>query len=98
MRNRFRICEDNDRSNEHRHPSQAGERAEVDLVLENSDRKKVIAVEIKRTLAPKLGRGFTESVQTIGATKGYVVIPKGEAFPLAESVTAMSSPEFLGRF
>jgi len=68
--------------------------AEVDLVLEAPDGSTTI-FEIKRTLSPKLNPGFIESMKTIGATKGYFIIPEGDSFPLSENVTAMCLSDFL---
>jgi predicted AAA+ superfamily ATPase len=62
--------------------------AEVDLVLE-ARTGEITAIEIKRTLAPKLTPGFRESMETLGASKGYILMPEGEPFPLSESVTAL---------
>ncbi len=71
--------------------------AEVDLVLE-SPSGEVTAIEIKRTLAPKLTHGFIESMQTLGATRGFILMPSGEPFPLSDSATAQSLPNFLKMF
>ena len=70
--------------------------AEVDLVLENPSGE-TVALEIKRTLSPKLTPGFLESMNTLQATKGYYIIPQGETFPLSESVTAISLSDYLAR-
>ena len=70
--------------------------AEVDLVLENP-LGETIALEIKRTLSPKLTPGFVESMKTLQAAKGYYIIPQGETFPLSESVTAISLADYLAR-
>jgi predicted AAA+ superfamily ATPase len=68
--------------------------AEVDLVLKTSGGES-IAIEIKRTLSPKLSPGFVESMKTIQASRGVFIIPQGESFPLSDTVSAMSLPEFL---
>ena len=68
--------------------------AEVDLVLE-APAGEVTAIEIKRTLAPKLTPGFRESMDTLGATRGCILIPGGDPFPLSESVTAQPLAQFL---
>jgi len=68
--------------------------AEVDLVLETSGGD-VTAIEIKRTRSPKLTPGFIESMQTLGASRGYYLIPEGDAFPLSASVEAQSLSQFL---
>ena len=70
--------------------------AEVDLVMENQSGV-TVAVEIKRTLSPKLSPGFVESMKTLEATKGYYIIPQGVTFPLSESVTAISLADFLAQ-
>lgn len=68
--------------------------AEVDLVLETSGGD-VTAIEIKRTLSPKLTPGFIESMETLGASRGYYLIPEGDSFPLSASVEAQSLAQFL---
>lgn len=72
--------------------TQAG--AEVDLVLEFPSGE-IHAIEIKRTLSPKLTPAFLESMRTLGATRGTFLMPLGESYPLSESVNAMSLPAFL---
>jgi predicted AAA+ superfamily ATPase len=74
--------------------TQAG--AEIDLVLESSSGE-VIAIEIKRTLSPKLSPAFLESAKTLQATRGYFLTPGGDSYLLSESVTAISLPEFLSQ-
>ena len=74
--------------------TQAG--AEVDLVLESPQR--VVAVEIKRTLSPKVTPAFLESMRTLGATEGVIVMPAGAAYPLADRVRATGLLGFLGEF
>ena len=68
--------------------------SELDLVLENRSGG-IHAVEIKRTLSPKISRGFTEAMQSLNATCGFFIMPKGKAFPLSKNVTALSLAEFL---
>jgi uncharacterized protein len=62
--------------------------AEVDLVIEQPDGK-VNAVEIKRTLSPKLTLSLIESMETLRADRGIIVIPKGESYPHSKNVSAM---------
>lgn len=62
--------------------------AEIDLVLEGP-RRRVIAVEIKRTLSPVLSKGFRLGFVDVAATEGFVVMPAGSRFPLAEQVEAL---------
>jgi len=71
-------------------------KAEVDLVLESASGE-ITAVEIKRTLSPKLTPGFLESMETLGAKRGYFITPGGDSFPLSAKVEATSLLEFLNR-
>lgn len=68
--------------------------AEVDLVLESPQGERV-AIEIKRTLSPKLTPGLIESMKTLQADRGILLIPEGNAFPLSKQVMAMSLPDYL---
>ena len=70
--------------------------AEVDLVVEYPSGE-IVALEIKRTLAPKLTAGFVTSMETLQATTGYFIIPQGETFPLSPSVTAISLSDYLAQ-
>jgi predicted AAA+ superfamily ATPase len=68
--------------------------AEVDLVMEHPGGE-VVAVEIKRTLSPKLSPGLLECMTTLEADRGVIVIPEGETFPRSETVCAFGLSEFL---
>jgi len=62
--------------------------AEIDLVLEGP-RRRVIAIEIKRTLAPVVSKGFQLGCQDVRATERYYVIPAGERYPLGHETEAV---------
>jgi len=66
----------------------------VDLVIERANGD-VVVVEIKRTLSPKLTLGLLQSMETLGAKRGTIVIPEGESFPLSKSVNACVLRVFL---
>jgi predicted AAA+ superfamily ATPase len=68
--------------------------AEVDLVIEQADGR-IHAIEIKRTLSPKVTPGLVESMKTLDARRGFLVIPEGEAYQLSKSVTAVGLRTFL---
>ncbi len=72
--------------------TQAG--AEVDLVIEQPD-DKITAVEIKRTLSPKVTPGLIESMETLRADRGFIVIPEGKSYPLSKTVSAIGLAEYL---
>ncbi|MGB1130493.1 MAG: ATP-binding protein [Haloferula sp.] len=68
--------------------------AEVDLVIEQADGE-ILAVEIKRTLSPKVTPGLVESMKTLGSDRGVIVIPEGESYPLSNQVAAIGLSQFL---
>lgn len=68
--------------------------AEIDLVIEQNTKQKY-AIEIKRSLAPTLSKGFYLGCEDIGATKRFIVYPGSERFPVAKQVTAISLQEVM---
>jgi predicted AAA+ superfamily ATPase len=68
--------------------------AEVDLVLEGP-KQQVLAVEIKRSLAPQATKGFHSGFVKLRATRGYFVMPEGEGFPIAPRIEAIPLRGFL---
>jgi uncharacterized protein len=70
--------------------------AEIDLLFERAG-KPEIAVEIKRSSAPTLSRGFHLARETLRATESYLVHSGGETWPLAEGVTAIGLADLMRR-
>ena len=70
--------------------------AEVDLILEGPGNR-VFTIEIKRTLSPRVSRGFRSAADDVGATERLYVIPSGESFPMAEGIEAVSLHEMIER-
>lgn len=66
--------------------------AEIDLVLEQGGRP-AIAIEIKRSTAPSLDKGFGVACDDLGITERYVVYPGTERFPLRQGATALGLRE-----
>jgi hypothetical protein len=62
--------------------------AEIDLVIEQNPKKKY-AIEIKRSLAPSVSKGFYLGCEDIGATHQYVVYPGNEQFNAGKNIIAM---------
>jgi predicted AAA+ superfamily ATPase len=62
--------------------------AEIDLVLEINSKKK-FAIEIKRTKAPSLSKGFHLGCQDIKASHKFIVYAGSEQFPISKNVTAI---------
>ena len=61
--------------------------AEIDLLLAWPDGS-LWAVEIKRSLAPKIERGFHEACNDLQPARKFVVYPGREAYPLARDIQA----------
>ncbi len=70
--------------------------AELDLVLEGPGRE-VFAIEIKRSIAPKLTKGFHLAGEDIKATRKFVVYSGEETFSLANDTEAIGLDTFLRR-
>lgn len=68
--------------------------AEIDLIIKHPD-KRLIAIEIKLSSAPKLERGFYEACRDIKPTHRYVVYDGKESFEMRDGVTAISLPQLI---
>jgi len=66
--------------------------AEVDLVLSWRDGRRWV-VEVRRSLAPTLRRGFTEAWDDIQPQRGFVVYAGIERYPLRRNVEAIGLVE-----
>ncbi len=63
--------------------------AECDLILKFPDQK-IWAIEIKRSLSPKVTKGFYYACDDIQANKRYVVYPGEETYPMAQDTEAIN--------
>lgn len=68
--------------------------AESDLVLVTAAGKKY-CIEIKRSAAAKISRGFYETIADIQPEKSFVIVPETEHFPKNEAVWMSSLDHFL---
>lgn len=66
--------------------------AEVDLVLTWRDGREW-AIAVKRTLAPKPGRGLRSALADIGPERSFLVYPGDERYPLGKGVEAIGLSE-----
>ena len=71
----------------HFYRSSAG--AEIDLLLTLPGRTQPWAIEIKRSLAPKLERGFHHACETVLPERKFVVYGGRERYPLASDIEAI---------
>ena len=63
--------------------------AEIDLVLEPPGRAGRWAIEIKRALSAKPGKGFYQACEDIQPAKSFVVYAGAERYPVSEGVQAV---------
>lgn len=66
--------------------------AEIDLLLAWPDGR-LWAVEIKRSLAPKIERGFHAACADLNPARKFVVYPGAERYRLASDIEAVALPE-----
>ena len=69
--------------------------AEIDLVVEFPGGE-TWAVEIKRSLAPKVSRGFHVACEDLAATRAFVVHAGDDRFPITPSVEGIGLVELAG--
>lgn len=67
--------------------------AELDLVIQLGS--ELWAIEIKRTMSPKLSKGFSTAATDIKATHRFFIYAGQEAFPVSEGTFAVGLSEFL---
>jgi len=53
------------------------------------------AIEIKRSTAPTLGRGFEVACTDLGIENRYVVYPGTQSFPMRHGAMAMGLPDLM---
>jgi len=66
--------------------------AEMDLVLDFNDGRR-IAIEIKRGLSVKPGKGFYQSIEDLNPTESYIVYAGEDRYPVADNVEAIGLKE-----
>ena len=69
--------------------------AEIDLVLEHVDGT-LWAVEIKRALSAKVGRGFHQACEDLQPRRAFVVYAGEARYPISETLDAISLRELAG--
>jgi len=67
--------------------------AEIDLILELGGNHGMWAIEIKKGLTTKLGKGFQNAYNDLKPTKSFVVYAGHERYPISENVEAISMQE-----
>ncbi len=67
--------------------------AELDLVLEIPGIQHPIAIEIKRSLTPSLGKGFLNAIRDINAERAFIVYGGKERYPVEKSIEVIGLRE-----
>ena len=70
---------------------------EID-VLAQVPKKGLRAIEIKRSLAPTLGKGFYRALETVAPQRAFVVYSGKERFHISQDVTALPLHELTAIF
>ena len=70
--------------------------AEIDLLLHLPDRR-LWAIEVRRSTAPRAGKGFEIAASDISADERFVVHPGREPFPLSATTTAVPLADLMMR-
>ena len=70
--------------------------AEIDLLLEWPDQR-LWAIEVKRSLSPRLGRGFHQARADLQPEQTFVVIPGEGGYPLANGVEVLGLAQLAER-
>ncbi len=63
--------------------------AEIDLLLKLPGRHQLTAVEIKRSFAPRVQRGFWNAMEDTECDRAFVVYPGEDSWPIAENVNTL---------
>ena len=67
--------------------------AEIDLVMDLGGKHGVWAIEIKRSTAPKISKGFHISINDIKPVKAFIVYTGNERYPKAQNIEAIGLNE-----
>jgi predicted AAA+ superfamily ATPase len=70
--------------------------AEMDLVLEWPGQRRW-AIEVKRSLSPRLAKGFHQARADLQPERTFVVTPAERSFPMAEGVEALGLADLAAR-
>ena len=71
--------------------------AECNLVLTIAN-KPEIAVEIKYTNAPRVGKGLRNSIDDLGTKKNFIICLSKEEFPIADNIIACCMSTFINKY
>lgn len=64
--------------------------AEIDLLLEYGGKHGVWAIEIKRSLAPKIEKSFRCALADLNPSKAFIVYPGAERYPIGQNIEVIT--------
>lgn len=64
--------------------------AEIDLLLEFGKQDGTWAIEIKRSLAPKIEKGFHHAIEDLTPSKIFVVYPGTDRYPKSKEIEVIN--------
>lgn len=67
--------------------------AEIDLILDFGHKHGKWAIEIKRSLSPKLEKGFISALESIQPQKSFIVYSGKERYPISKGIEVISLRE-----
>ena len=70
--------------------------AEIDLLLQLPGQE-LWAIEVKRSSAPRVPRGFRIATADVGAARSFIVYPGEETYPLGDRINATPLPALMRR-
>lgn len=70
--------------------------AEIDLLL-ISPKGKIIGIEIKYSNAPKISKGFYQSIKDLKVDAAYIITPESETYKKAQDIIVCGFIDFLDR-
>jgi len=70
--------------------------AEIDLLLLLPNLE-LWSVEVKRSSAPRVPRGFRIATADVGAARSFIVHPGTDSYPLGDGIVAISLPALMKR-
>ena len=74
--------------------TRAGAEIDLLLLLPNAE---LWAVEVKRSSAPRVPRGFRVAREDVAATRSFIVHPGADTYPLEDDIVAVSLPDLMER-
>ncbi|MCK4293713.1 MAG: DUF4143 domain-containing protein [Planctomycetes bacterium] len=67
--------------------------AEIDLIVQPSGKKSIVAIEVKYSLEPRPTKGFWSAFSDLQPAHAFVIYPGNEYYPLSKKVFALPASQ-----